>query len=215
MRAKTPIPTTEQIEAWRDAGDIGKLQEVNEVLAKRANQRFKELEKHDLETAAYKRAKFYISEVSDRSSGEIFSRKKSTDINALADDVIQEAKFLRSQTSTVSGEKKRRANIFSSLTKKKADGTAVVNVPDDIEVPKSFKGTKNEYFKKKFLEFLDNDVWKDIKKYIYAVDTNILNEAGEAISKGADIKDLEKAYEAYLRDEVDIFTVWDNWVKVE
>ena len=215
MRAKTPIPTSEQIDAWREAGDLEKLQQINEVLAKRANQRFKELEKHDLETAAYKRAKYYISEVSDRSSGEIFSRKKTTDIDALAEDIKQEAKFLRSQTSTVTGEKKRRANIYSSLTKKKADGTSVISVPDDIEVPNDFKGTKNEYFKEKFLEFLDNDIWKDIKKYVYAVDSNILNEAGEAIAKGADIESLENAYEAYLRDEIDIFTMWDNWVKVE
>ena len=211
MRAKTAIPTAEQIDALVKSGNLQELQALNEIIAKRANQRFKELEKHDMQTASYNIAKYYLQNESELSSGETFSRKKTNDIDALGEDLKQASKFLRSQTSTVSGEKKRRKKIFHSLTKK----GGALKIPETIKVPADFKGSKNEYFQNKFLEFLDNDVWKDIKKYIYAENTEVLAEAGEAIAKGAQIKDLEEAYYSYLEGEQDIFTVWDDWIKVD
>lgn len=211
MRAKTSIPTAEQIDALVKGGNLQELQALNEVIAKRANQRFKELEKHDMQTASYNIAKYYLQNESELSSGETFSRKKTNDIDALGEDLKQASKFLRSQTSTVSGEKKRRKKIFHSLTKK----GGALKIPETIKVPADFKGSRNEYFQNKFLEFLDNDVWKDIKKYIYAENTEVLAEAGEAIAKGAQIEDLEQAYYNYLEGEQDIFTVWDDWIKVD
>lgn len=211
MRAKTSIPTAEQIDALVKSGNLQELQALNEIIAKRANQRFKELEKHDMQTASYNIAKYYLQNESELSGGETFSRKKTNDIDALGEDLKQASKFLRSQTSTVSGEKKRRKKIFHSLTKK----GGALKIPESIKVPADFKGSRNEYFQNKFLEFLDNDVWKDIKKYIYAENTEVLAEAGEAIAKGAQIKDLEQAYYNYLEGEQDIFTVWDDWIKVE
>lgn len=211
MRAKTPIPTTEQIDALVKSGNLKELQALNEIIAKRANQRFKELEKHDLQTASYNIAKYYLQNESELSSGDTFSRKKTTDIDALGEDLKQASKFLRSQTSTVSGEKTRRKKIFHSLTKK----GGALKIPESIKVPPDFKGSRNEYFQNKFLEFLDNNVWKDIKKYIYAENSEVLAEAGEAIAKGAQIEDLEEAYRKYLEGEQDIFTVWDDWVKVD
>ena len=164
-----------------------------------------------MQTASYNIAKYYLQNESELSSGETFSRKKTNDIDALGEDLKHASKFLRSQTSTVSGEKKRRKKIFHSLTKK----GGALKIPETIKVPADFKGSKNEYFQNKFLEFLDNDVWKDIKKYIYAENTEVLAEAGEAIAKGAQIKDLEEAYYSYLEGEQDIFTVWDDWIKVD
>lgn len=164
-----------------------------------------------MQTASYNIAKYYIQNESELSSGETFSRKKTNDIDALGEDLKQASKFLRSQTSTVSGEKKRRKKIFHSLTKK----GGALKIPETIKVPADFKGSRNEYFQNKFLEFLDNDVWKDIKKYIYAENTEVLAEAGEAIAKGAQIEDLEEAYYNYLEGEQDIFTVWDDWIKVD
>lgn len=211
MRAKTAIPTAEQIDALVKGGNLQELQALNEVIAKRANQRFKELEKHDMQTASYNIAKYYLQNESELSGGETFSRKKTNDIDALGEDLKQASKFLRSQTSTVSGEKKRRKKIFYSLTKK----GGALKIPETIKVPADFKGSRNEYFQNKFLEFLDNNVWKDIKKYIYAENTEVLAEAGEAIAKGAQIEDLEQAYYNYLEGEQDIFTVWDDWIKVD
>lgn len=166
-------------------------------------------------TSAYLNAQYYIGEVSERSSGDRFSRKKTDDIDALADDLKQAARFLRSETSTISGEKQRRNDkMFQTLLDKE-----VIEIPSNVEIPKDFNGTRTEYFKKKFLQFLDENVWKDIKKHIGAGGTNggenVLKEAGEAIAKGAEIKDLNKAYQDYLKSEIDIFTMWDDWVKVE
>ena len=168
-----------------------------------------------MQTASYNIAKYYLQNESELSSGETFSRKKTNDIDALGEDLKQASKFLRSQTSTVSGEKKRRKKIFHSLTKK----GGALKIPENIKVPADFKGSRNEYFQNKFLEFLDNDVWNDIKKYIGGGGTDpittVLQEAGEAIAKGAQIKDLEEAYYSYLEGEQDIFTVWDDWIKVD
>lgn len=206
------------------AGKLEELQALNEVIAKRANQRFKELEKHGMnKTAAYNTAKYYLQTESELSGGETFSRKKIEDIDALGEDLKQASKFLRSQTSTVSGETKRRKKIYKSLTTNrevKENGKTVMkkatlHIPESIKVPDDYSGEPADYFKEKFLDFLDNDVWKDIKKYIYAEDTQVLNEAGEAIARGAQIEGLEEAFEQYLEGETDIFTVWDNWIKVD
>ena len=176
-----------------------------------------------METSAYNNAKYYLQNESELSGGETFSRKKTKDIDALGEDLKQASKFLRSQTSTVTGEKKRREKIYKSLiTDRKVveNGKTVmkkasIKVPEAITVPEDFKGTKEDYFKKKFLEFLDQDVWKDIKKYIYAEDTNVLNEAGEAIARGAQVEDLQEAFENYLDRESDIFTIWEDWIRVD
>ena len=69
-------------------------------------------------------------------------------------------------------------------------------------------------FKKNFLKFLDDGAWEELKKHIYT--KNILNEAGEAISAGADINDLADAIRDYNNNETedDLLTIWDNWTSV-
>lgn len=196
---RSKIPTIQEIESLYHKGDIDTLREINEKLAKRANQRMKEFEKRGMETAAYTRAKGYIQEYKELGNGENFSRRKSLDIDDLVQNIKEESKFLRSQTSTVSGEMKRREKIFSTLTDKEI-----------IEVP---EGMDRDSYKKKFLDFLDTDVWSEIKKSLYA-DTNItMDEAGEAIAQGASVSDLVSAYNDYLSGETDtdIFEIWDNW----
>ena len=77
-------------------------------------------------------------------------------------------------------------------------------MPEDID---------RDQYKKKFLDFIDTDVWNEIKKSLYA-DTNItMDEAGEAIAQRASVDDLVSAYNDYLsgETETDIFTIWDDW----
>lgn len=202
--ARARIPTIQEINSLYHKGDIEALRDLNEILAKRANQRIKEFEKRDMETAAYIRAKGFIQEYKELGNGETFSRRKSLDIDDLYQNVKEESKFLRSQTSTVSGEMKRREKIFNTLTKKDKNGKSIIPLPEDQD--------RNTY-KKKFLDFLDTDVWSEIKKSLYA-DTNItMDEAGEAIAQGASVDDLVSAYNDYLsgETETDIFEIWDNW----
>lgn len=201
--ARAKIPTIQEINNFYNRGDIEALKDLNERLAKRANQRMKELEKRGLETAAYNRAQGYIQEYKELGNGRNFSRRKSLDIDELLQNVKEESNFLRSQTSTVSGEAKRRDQIFNALTKKDKNGKSIIPEvsPEDVDS-----------YKKKFLDFLDTDVWNEIKKSLYA-DTNItMDEAGEAIKAGASVQDLEKAFSDYLEgEETDLFTIWDDW----
>ncbi len=199
------IPTTQQIESLYESGNIAALTEMNEKLAKAANTRLGRLEKADLEgTAAYKRASYYLGEVSDYSSGNRFSRSKKMDIDSLYEQLKEESKFLRSQTSTVSGEKSRRDKIFDSLTQGRNGKEPAVTIPEGVDV---------DEFKQKFLDFLDDDYWKEIKKNIYT--KNILNEAGEAIAAGASLDDLKSALDDYMTKDIgDIDSIWEDWISV-
>ena len=113
---------------------------------------------------------------------------------------------LRSFETLTQGKRDEKGNVISG---------PYMEIPEDIKVPKSWQGRENEYFQNKFLSFLDQDAWKDIKKYIYSTDTNVLAEAGEAIARGAKLSDLRDAYKAYLRKEIDVFTMWQNWTSIK
>lgn len=202
-RAKTKIPTVQEIDSLYKSGDIEALRSINEKLAKRANQRLAEFDKRDMETAAVTRAKGFIQEYKELGNGKNFSRRKSMDIDDLVLNIKEESKFLRSQTSTVSGEMKRREKIFNTLTKKDKNGKSIIPTVSKEET---------DSYKKKFLDFLDSDVWSEIKKTLYS-DTNVtMDEAGEAIASGASVEDLEAAFSDYLEgEETDLFEIWDNW----
>lgn len=212
MRKKytAPVPTIEQIRSLYEKGDIEGLQNLNEKLAKRSNTRLRELEKQGFDTtAAYKRAIDFTSKEGTTDSKR-FSRSKKIDIDNLYKQVKQESNFLRWQTSTPAGELERRRRVWEGLTMQRIDEEG--NIIDPV-IDLSQVGDINA-FKKKFLEFLDEKAWDEIKKHIYS--KNILNEAGEAISAGADIQDLANAITDYNNNESedDLLTIWDNWTSV-
>lgn len=218
MATRGVIPTTEYIQSLYEQGDIESLQRLNETLGKRANERLRQLERADFDTtAAYKRATDFIKE-SDYSKNNRFSRSKKISIDDLYSQIKQEANFLRWQTSTVSGELERREKIFDSLTSQRIDPVTgdikdpIIDIPTDMDM---------DVFKKKFLEFLDDKSWETIKKHMYQ--SNILNEAGEAIAAGASVSDLKEALQKYRDGELnedtgepyDLITIWDDWKKVK
>lgn len=218
MATRGVIPTTEYIQSLYEQGDIESLQRLNETLGKRANERLRQLERADFDTtAAYKRATDFIKE-SDYSKNNRFSRSKKIGIDDLYSQIKQEANFLRWQTSTVSGELERREKIFDTLTSQRIDPVTgdikdpIIDIPTDMDM---------DVFKKKFLEFLDDKSWETIKKHMYQ--SNILNEAGEAIAAGASVSDLKEALQKYRDGELnedtgepyDLITIWDDWKKVK
>lgn len=209
-KSRITIPSQQELDSLYESGNEEELRALNERLAKVANQRFKQLEKSGMtHTSAYTRAKFYLSEVSEVSNGETFSRSKKIDIEALHDQLSEMRVFLTDETSTVSGEKARRADkMFDTMIKGTGEKGFKLDLPPDM------MGQSNDYFKKKFLQFLDQDAWTEIKKYKYTEDGSVLQQAGEAIAKGAKISDLKSAYEQYLRKEISIYEMWDNWTKV-
>lgn len=223
MARKTiKLPRTQEIEKIYKEGDIEQLRKINERLAKTANQRMAQLYRSNIQhSEALNRARYYIDQESGLSTGGVFSRSKKLDPEKLVEQIKQELIFLRSPSSTVSGEKEIRAKkSFQTLTEGKYDekGNLIsgpyLTIPENITVPARWKGNEKEYFQQKFLSFLDQDAWKDIKKYLYSTETSILAEAGEAIARGADLKDLRSAYKDYLKGEVDIFTMWESWVSI-
>jgi hypothetical protein len=205
-KVSSDVPTIEEIQSLYKNGDIEQLRVLNERLAKRSNQRMTSLKKAGLDTtAAITRAQRDIENIGI-SSGR-FSRSKKLSAEDLYKQVKSEANFLRWQTSTVSGEIKRREKIWESLTTQRIDEET-----GDIKNPAiDLSGVEDiDAFKKNFLKFLDDGAWEELKKHIYT--KNILNEAGEAIASGASVEDLEAAFSDYLEgEETDLFEIWDNW----
>ena len=218
-QSRAVVPTTEYIQSLYQSGDIEALRALNETLAKRSNERLRQLEKADFDTtAAYNRATDFIKE-SGASKSNRFSRSKKIEIDDLYDQVKQEANFLRWQTSTVAGELKRREEIYKSLFEQRIDEETgnIVNPP--LDLPSGV--TDIDAFKKKFLDFLDTKSWETIKKHIYQ--SNILNEAGEAVAAGASLEDLKDALQRYTDGEVnpetgkkdDLITIWRDWTSIK
>ena len=216
-RRTITLPTMQQIESLYNAGDIEELRKINERLAKVANQRMAQLYKSGIkQSAALERAKYYTQQVLDVPTGGVFSRSKKLDVETLKEQLQEELIFLRSRTSLVTGERQRRAEkAFRSLTEGKNGKGPYMEIPKDISVPEDYEGSSSDYFRDKFLSFLDQNAWKDIKKYLYTTDNNLLTEAGEAIARGARIEDLSNAYRGYLRGEMDIHTMWNTWKSVK
>lgn len=215
--SRAVVPTTEYIKSLYEEGDIDALRALNETLGKRSNERLRQLEKADFEgTAAYKRATDFIKD-SEYGKNNRFSRSKKIGLDDLYDQVKQEANFLRWQTSTVKGELERREKIFDSLTSQRINPTTGEIEEPLVDIPTNMD---TDVFKKKFLEFLDDKSWETIKKHMYQ--SNILNEAGEAIAAGASVEDLKSALQSYTDGELneetgepyDLLEIWDDWTKV-
>lgn len=201
---RKPIITKEEIDRLYDAGDIEALMAYNETYAKRSNERLASLERADLGgTASYNRAIDWLQTESEYSNGTRFSRSKKMDIDDLRDQLIQETDFLRSQTSTVAGEKARREKIFKAMI----DSDVLdINLPDQSD-EEAYKTAKE-----RFMKFLDEDVFNELVKTFRP--TDIINMGAEAIRNNQDPADLQKAYDAFVAGEVedtDILDIFETW----
>ena len=200
---RKPIITKEEIDRLYESGDIEALRGYNETYAKRSNERLASLEKSDLETSAYNRAVDWLQVESDFSSGTRFSRSKKMEIDDLSNQLIQETVFLRSQTSTVAGEKQRREKIFNSMVDSEV---LSIDLGDESDTD-AYKQNKE-----KFMRFLDEDVFNELVKTFKP--TDIINLGAEAIQNNQDPEALQKAYEEYIAGEAedtDILTIFETW----
>lgn len=203
------IPTTQEIrdlalQAYNgDEAAAQELADLNNRIAKRANERMRDLERKGLEgTAAYNRAKGFIQDADFGAAGRnYFSQSRKLTPDDAADNLINATTFLRSQTSTAAGEMERRDDIWDKLIENE--------VIEDVE-------NDPETYKKRFMEFLDTNAWKDIKKAMYVTGSGMLKDAGEAIQNGAKVGDLVRAFKDYERGaDTDLFEIWDNWTSAD
>lgn len=208
---RAEVPSIEYFRSLYEKGDLDQLLKENEIYAKRANWRLSDLEKQGYDTtAAYKMAQKKINDFEFIKKGKRFSRSKKLSLDDVYDQIKAETNFLRWQTSTPAGERKRRERVFEGLTSQRIDAETGEILDPVLSPP---EGMDMDDFKNKFLEFLDDDAWSEIKKHIYHKE--ILNEAGEAISAGADIEELQAAMDDYINKETDkdLLTIWDEWTK--
>lgn len=192
-------PTQQQIDdmfARAQVGDPAALEWIykqNNALSKRANSRLSYLEKQNMETAAYQRAQYYLGE--ERGSNRFYQGKKGS-LEDLQENMEQAAQFLRSQTSTVRGEKKRQERIYDTLEEQ-----GYIEIPEDPKEERAYKKEMNK--------FLSSDAFNEIKK---AFGSGIISSASEIIQAGASVDDLVSLYKQYEESiETDLFQVWDGW----
>lgn len=198
------IPTSQEVDRLYQratSGDSAALQELgdlNNKLAKRANERMRDLERQGLEgTAAYNRAKYFIQD-QEFGSGEYFSQSRKLDPDDLLLNIDNASEYLRAETSTSAGERRRRQNISDSLENK--------GFFDDV-APEDVNDTK-----KQLLDFFDTDAWEDIRKHNKGGTNEMVAEAVEAIENGALLGDLKRAFKDFQRGaDTDYIEIWENW----
>ena len=206
------IPTVQEIDSLYqnaingDQAAIDQLGRLNQTMSKRANERMRDLERKDMATtAAYNRAKYWISE---EYGGNYFKQNAKTSISFGVDEMVENlenaSNFLRWQTSTAAGEKRRRKNIIESLEQSDADFFS--SLSDETEA--SITEIKN-----KLLDFFDTDAWADIRKSNEGGTNPLVQEAVEALQNGALIGDLKRAFKDYQlkKTDTDQFQLWDAW----
>lgn len=200
------IPTIQEITSLIDkarSGDssaFNELGELNNKLAKRANQRMSEIEKQSdiAHTSAYDRAQGFLADVSDTStinkSGKMrFSQSRKMSLDDLEENLDNVSQFLRDDTSKVSSERYRRAEeSYNTL------------------VSRGYIEELSEKDRKKYFRFLETKAWEEIKK---TIGTGFIKEARDAIAQNIKVGDLIKLYNQYkTQDNIDLFEITDAWI---
>lgn len=214
MAKRGYIPTTQEIRrlaAQAEKGDLDALQKLNDMnnrLAKRANERMRDIERKGLSgTAAYNRAKYWLQEEADFSGNDYFSQSRKLSPEDAEANLEAITVYLRSQTSTAAGEKRRRQNIGNKLYDKGFFDDYLDALPDGSD-----EGAALDDMQKKLMQMFDTDAWDDIRKQNRGGTNALVAEAVDALSQGALIGDLKRAFRDFQRGaDTDYIEMWDNW----
>lgn len=214
MAKRGYIPTTQEIRrlaAQAEKGDpdaLQKLGDMNNRLAKRANERMRYIERKGLAgTAAYNRAKYWLQEEADFSGNDYFSQSRKLSPEDAEANLEAITDYLRSQTSTAAGEKRRRQSIGDKLYDKGFFDEYLDALPDEAD-----EGAALDEMQKKLMEMFDTDAWDDIRKQNKGGTNALVAEAVDALSQGALIGDLKRAFRDFQRGaDTDYIEMWDNW----
>lgn len=199
------VPTQQEIDERVAIAELGSadslawLNEINQKMASRANQRLRTFEKEGLQSPAVSMANDYLSEVGRTRFSE--SKKFNFEnLSALEENLEETGKFLRAQTSSIRGEEKRRRNIYRGLA-----NAGWISLPDeDTEEYREFRTGMDAFF--------ESDAWEEIKG---TIGTPTIQKASELIESGKrTVEQLESLFKEWQHGtQYDITHVWDGWVK--
>lgn len=178
-------------------------QYVREV--KRANERARNLDKHGLDTGALKQYRKNLD-------GNFISQSRNLEIDEMVEGLKRAEKFLKSQTSTVSGEMERRHKNYMSLTKPKRDKRGRIISQSFVKPPP--EGMSKLQQERVLNRFLSNKHFEELKK---TLDTNVIKEAADAINQGIPVIRLSRLYNEYVRsnEKTDIRAIWSAFTTGE
>lgn len=197
--------TAKQAESGNEAA-LRNLQNryVREV--KRANERARNLDRHGLDTGALKQYRRNLD-------GNFLSQSKNLDIDTMVSNLKRAEKFLKSQTSTVSGEMKRRHENYLTLTKPKRDKRGRIIAQSFVKPPP--EGMSKLQQERALNRFLSNKHFEELKKNF---GSNIISQASDAINRGVPVGRLSRLYNEYIRageDNADLDMVWNAFTSGE
>ena len=228
MAKRGYIPTVQEVRDLADRAEKGdkdalsELGELNNKLAKRANQRMRDLERKGMidkkarinkrkgvyegGTAAYNKAKYWLSEEADFSGNDYFSQSRHLKVEDAVSNIEAASEYLRSQTSTTAGENTRRKKIADAL-----ESAGFFN--EYIQPDAQDESGTTDALKSKLIEMFDTDAWADLRRFNKGGTNQLVAEAVDALSSGALIGDLKRAFKDFQRDKVttDRIEIWDNW----
>lgn len=178
-------------------------QYVREV--KRANERARNLDKHGLDTGALKQYRKNLD-------GNFISQSRKLEIDEMVAGLKRAEKFLKSQTSTVSGEMERRHKNYMSLTKPKRDKRGRIISQSFVKPPP--EGMSKLQQERALNRFLSNKHFEELKK---TLGTNVIKEAADAINQGIPVIRLSRLYNEYVRsnEKTDIRAIWSAFTTGE
>lgn len=178
-------------------------QYVREV--KRANERARNLDKHGLDTGALKQYRKNLD-------GNFISQSRNLEIDEMVAGLKKAEKFLKSQTSTVSGEMERRHKNYMSLTKPKRDKRGRIISQSFVKPPP--EGMSKLQQERALNRFLSNKHFEELKK---TLGTNVIKEAADAINQGIPVIRLSRLYNEYVRsnEKTDIRAIWSAFTTGE
>lgn len=162
--------------------------EQAQALAKRANQRLKELEKHNLDndTWAYGKAQKYLKQ-QDRT--RFYGGKKYNSVHDLNRQLQELTYFINARSSTISG--------INAMNKQR------------YETFKKNHGNIDISHYKDFYDFLGSEQFKGLMKMLPS--NEVMDDFAQALEQGTTLDEIEKQYAEYMNNDITFEKVQEKY----
>ena len=183
-------------EARRDESKYRELIDNINKMSKRANQRLLSLERHNINSQAYKAASYRIKRRFDKEkvrfnkAGKSYADYNMSNVKKAIRYALEIENFLSSKTSTISGYNESIYRTLNSLEKK-------YGVVEDTNVFEEF--LKSEFFK----EFVDKNSGE------------VMQFGIDKIENTDDLEKLDTIYQRYKKGEIYAADIMEDWESIE